>query len=183
MRKLVVSEWLTLDGIFDADSMEQWFMPFDSEQRQEYIINMMADCGGIIFGRTTYEELGSYWAPLKNNENGVADYMNNLAKYVVSSTLEKADWNNTTILKENIAEEITKLKQQQGKDIILLGSATLVQSLMEANLIDEYRLLVQPIIIGSGKRFFKDGMNTKGMELINTQKLDKGVILLSYQNK
>lgn len=144
-------------------------------------INMMADCGGILFGRTTYEELDSYWPPLKNNENGVADYMNSLAKYVVSSTLEIADWNNTTILNENIIEEITKLKQQQGKDIILLGSATLVQSLMEANLIDEFRLLIQPIIFGTGKHFFKDGMNTKGMELINIQKLDKAVVLLSYQ--
>jgi dihydrofolate reductase len=182
MGKLIVSEWLTLDGVFDGDTMAQWFMPFDSEDRRKYIINTMLACDAILFGRKTYEMLAPYWSPLKNNEDGLADKINSVRKYVVSSTLEKADWNNSTIIKENVVEEITKLKQQPDQEIHIEGSATLVQSLIEANLIDEYRFLVHPIISGSGKRFYKDGMNTSGMKLLKTETLDKGVVLLFYQS-
>lgn len=162
MRKLIVSEWMTLDGVFDGDTMKEWFMPFDSEDRRKYIIKTMDSCDAILFGRATYEMLAPYWAPLRNNEDGLADKINSVHKYVVSSTLKKADWNNTTIIKDNVEEEVVKLKQMPGHEIHIEGSAILVQSLMEANLIDEYRFLVHPIIIGSGKRFFKEGMNTSG---------------------
>jgi dihydrofolate reductase len=181
--RIVVSEWMTLDGVFDGDTMAQWFAPFDSEERREYIIKTMAACDAILFGRKTYEMLAPYWSPLKKNEDGLADKINSVQKYVVSSTLKKADWNNSTIIKENVMEEITKLKQQTGQEIHIEGSATLVQSLMKANLVDEYRFLVHPIIIGNGKRFFKDGMNTTGLKLVKTQTLDLGVMLLCYQPK
>jgi len=179
--KIVVSEWVTLDGVFDGDTMPQWFVPFDSEDRRKYIIETMDACDAILFGRTTYEMLAPYWSTKKENEDGLADKINSVRKYVVSSTLKKADWNNSTIIKENVLEDITELRQQPGQEIHIEGSATLVQSLMKADLIDEYRFLVHPIIIGSGKRFFKDGMNTTGLKLVNTQALDKGVILLCYQ--
>ena len=179
--KIVVSEWVTLDGVFDGDTMPQWFMPFDSEERREYIIKTMDACDAILFGRTIYEMLGPYWSTKKENEDGLADKINSVPKYVVSSTLKKADWNNSTIVEENVLEEITKLKQEPGQEIHIEGSATLVQSLMKANLIDEYRFLVHPIIIGSGKRFFKDGMNTTGLKLVKTQALDQEVMLLCYQ--
>jgi dihydrofolate reductase len=181
MGKLIVSEWLTLDGVFDGSTMAQWFTPFDSEDRRKYIVDTMLACDAILFGRTTYEMLAPYWSLLKNNEDGLADKINSVHKYVVSSTLKKADWNNSTIIKENVIEEITKLKQQPSREIHIEGSATLVQSLIEANLIDEYRFLVHPIIIGSGKRFYKEGMNTTGMKIIKTKTLDKGVVLLCYQ--
>jgi len=181
MRKLIASAWTTLDGIFDADSMAQWFMPYDSIERQEYIRQGILTSDAILLGRKTYEMLASYWSQQKNNEMGVAAKLNSVPKFVVSSTLKKAEWNNSTIIKENVIEEITKLKQQPGKEIQIEGSATLVQSLMEANLIDEYKLLVHPIIMASGKRFFKDGMNTTRLKLVKTQTLDLGVILLCYQ--
>ncbi|MDB5135117.1 MAG: dihydrofolate reductase [Mucilaginibacter sp.] len=181
MRKLVVSAWITLDGVFDADLMEEWFSPFDSESRQNYIRDGILACDALMFGRKTYEMLAPYWSSLKNNEMGVAGKLNSAPKYVISSTLKNADWNNSTIISENIKEEITRLKQQPGTEIQIEGSANLVQSLMEADLIDEYRFLVHPIIMGSGKSFFKEGMHTKGLKLIKTEQLDKGVIALYYE--
>jgi len=181
MRKLIVSEWMTLDGVFDGDTMKDWFMPFDSEDRRAYIIKTMDACDAILFGRKTYEMLSPFWSPLKKNEDGLADKINRVPKFVVSSTLKKADWNNTTIIRDNVVEEVAKLKQMPGHEIHIEGSATLVKSLIEANLIDEYRFLVHPIIIGSGKRFFKDGMNTAGLKIVKTETMDKGVVLHCYQ--
>ena len=125
--------------------------------------------------------LAPHWSALRNNEEGLADKLNSVSKYVVSSTLKKAEWDNSTIIKERVVEEIAKLKQQAGQEIQIEGSATLVQSLMEADLIDEYRFLVHPIIMGSGKRFFKDGMDTTKLKLVNTKALDLGVVLHCYQ--
>jgi dihydrofolate reductase len=179
MRKIIVSEWVTLDGVFDADTMEQWNIPYHSDDRAEYIKQDILACDASIFGRVTYEMLAPYWSALKNNEYGIADKLNSVPKYVVSSTLKKAEWNNTTIIKENVVEEITKLKQQPGREIRIAGSATLVQSLMEADLIDEYRLLVHPIIMGSGKRLFRDG-STTNLKLVETKMFSSGVVLLRY---
>jgi dihydrofolate reductase len=105
-----------------------------------------------------------------------------MEKFVVSSQLEKTGWNNSTIINKDIIEKIKKLKQQRGNEIQIPGSATLVQSLIKENLIDEFRFLVHPVIMGSGKRFFKDGMKTSGMKLVKTQTFDKGVVLLYYQS-
>ena len=182
MRKIVVSAWVTLDGVFDADIMDQWFIPYDSEARQEYIREGILACDAILLGRVTYEMLAPYWSSLKKNEMGIADKLNRVPKYVVSSTLKKAKWNNSTIIKENIVEEISRLKQQPGNEIQIEGSASLVQSLMKANLVDEYRFLVHPVIMGRGKRFFKDGMHISGLKLVKTQMLDLGVILLCYES-
>ncbi len=179
--KLVVSEWVTLDGVFDADTMDQWFNPYHSDDRAEYIKETILASDAILLGGVTYEMLAPYWSSLKNNEMGIAGRLNSAPKYVVSSTLKKAEWNNSTIIKENVVEEITKLKQQRGQDILITGSATLVQSLMGTDLIDEYRFLVHPIIMGSGKRFFKDGMVTTRLKLVSTKMYPLGVVVLSYQ--
>lgn len=182
MRKIIVSEWLSLDGVFDADKdkFEQWFLPYISKQRQEYIKEGILASDALLFGRTTYEMLAPHWSKMKNNEEGVADKLNSVTKYVVSTTLEKADWNNSTIIKENVVEEIAKLKKQPGQQIQIEGSATLVNSLMETNLIDEYCFLVHPIIVGSGKRFFKDESKVR-LKLIEAKTFDLGVMLLRYQ--
>jgi len=182
MRKLVVSAWTTLDGIFDAKTMSEWFAPFDSPERQAYIRDGILACDALLLGRTTYEMLAPHWSVQKNNEMGVADKLNSAPKFVVSSKLKKAEWNNSTIIKKNVKEEVTKLKNQPGKEIQIEGSAILVESLMEDGLIDEYRFLVHPVIIGSGKRFFKDGMQSAGMKLTKSQPLDKGVMLLCYES-
>ncbi len=181
MKKLIVFEWVTLDGIFDATTMNQWFIPYDSKERQACIAENIHGSDAILFGRETYEMLAPYWSSLKNNEMGVADKLNNVQKYVASTTMKKADWNNTTIISKNLAEEVAKLKKQPGKQILVEGSAVLVQSLAEAGLVDEYRLLVHPFIMGSGKRFFKEGATPAGLTLISSQPLPSGVTLLCYE--
>jgi dihydrofolate reductase len=182
LRKLIVSEWMTLDGVFDADSMKEWFEPYESQDRQEYIKENVLTSDAFLVGRVTYEMLASYWPNQKNNFAGIADRLNSAPKYVVSSTLKKAEWNNSTIIEDNVVEEITKLKQQPGQDILVFGSAKLVQSLMEADLVDEYRFLVHPIIMGSGKRFFSDEMAGTKLKLVKTETLDLGVTLDCYQS-
>src|SRR6266568_3006568 len=181
MRKLVVSEWITLDGVFDADTMDTWWLPYDSVERQEYIQEGIEDCDVMLYGHTTYEMLAPYWSAQKTDEHGPAAKLNSVRKYVVSSSLKQAEWQSTTILKGNIREEVAKLKEQPGGDILITGSATLVQSLMETDLIDEYRFLVQPIIMGSGKRFFKDEMHMTKLKLVSTKTYPLGVMGLTYQ--
>ena len=183
MRKLVVSEWVSLDGVFDADTMKQWFHPYDSKDRQAHITELVLASDAFLFGRVTYEMLAGYWPKVKNNDKGdleVANRLNSSPKYVVSSTLKQAEWSNSTIINKGAAKEITNLKQQPGHNILVFGSATLVESLMDADLVDEYRLLVHPIIMGSGKRAFKDGMATTKLTLDETTTLSSGVISLCY---
>ncbi len=181
MRKLVVSEWVTLDGVFDADTMKEWFEPYDSDDRRNYIRETVLASDAFLLGRVTYEMFAAYWPNQKNNEMGIADRMNSAPKYVVSSTLKKAEWNNSTIIDKNVVDEVTRLKQQPGEDILVFGSATLVELLMEADLVDEYRFLVHPIFMGSGKRFFNDGMVKRKLNLVKTKTLNLGVIQDSYQ--
>ena len=181
MRKLVVSEWVTLDGVFDADSMPQWFIPFQSDERVKHIKKVIEACDALVFGRTTYEMLGPYWSAQKNDENGPAAKLNSVRKYVVSSTLKKAEWNNSTIIKDNVEKEIAALKEGSGGDILVLGSAALVRSLSGSNLVDEYRFLVHPIIMGSGKRFFTEGLATGKLKLLEAKTLDMGVVAQRYE--
>ena len=181
MRKIIVSEWVTLDGVFDADRMEQWFTPYHSDERAAYITETIHGSEALLLGEVTYEMLASYWPHQKNDAMGPASKLNSMPKYVVSAKLKKAQWNNSNIIKENVVEEITKLRQQPGGDILIPGSATLVQSLMETDLIDEYRFLVHPIVMGSGKRAFKDGMVTTKLKLVKTKTFSLGVILFCYQ--
>jgi dihydrofolate reductase len=180
-RKLIVSAWVSLDGVFDADTMEQWFNPYHSDARGAYIKETIDAADAFVLGRTTYEMLAPYWSAQQNNEMGVAARLNSLPKYVVSSTLQKADWTNSTIINADASQAIARLKQQPGQDMVIMGSASLVQSLMQADLIDEYRFLVQPIIVGTGKRFFKDGMRSPSLKLVNSKTFDLGVVLLTYE--
>jgi dihydrofolate reductase len=160
--------------------MNEWFNPFDSESRQQYIRDGILSADAILFGRKTYEMLAPYWSSLKNNEMGVADKLNSVAKYVASNTLKTADWNNSTVIGKDLVAEITSLKDQAGSEIQIEGSAELVASLAKAGLIDEFRLLLHPVIMGKGQSFFTEGFNVNQMNLIKTESLDKGVIALYY---
>jgi dihydrofolate reductase len=182
MRKLIVSEWMTLDGVFDADTMDTWWIPYDSVERQEAIKEGILACDVMLYGLLTYEMLAPYWSAQKTDEHGPAAKLNSVQKYVVSSSLKKAEWQNSSILKGNIGEEVAKLKQQSDGDILITGSATLVQSLMRTDLIDEYRFLVQPILMGSGKRFWKSEMPLTKLKLVSTKTYPKGVMGLTYQS-
>jgi dihydrofolate reductase len=170
-----------LDGVFDASAFGQWFAPFDSDERQAHIRAGILASDGMLFGRTTYEMLAPYWSAMKNDEMGIAAKINSVPKYVVSTTLKNAEWNNTTIIGDDAANAIAKLKSLPGREIQIFGSSALVRSLMDTNLIDEYQFLVQPIVAGQGQRFFEDGMQTGGMKLVEAKPLPSGVIALTYQ--
>jgi dihydrofolate reductase len=183
MRKIIVLERITLDGVFDAASMGEWDFPYDSEARMAVIAGGIHASDAYLLGRTTFEMLAPGWSALKNNEYGVADQLNSMAKYVVSSTLEKAEWNNSTIISTNVFEEISKLKQQPGQSILVHGSAKLLEGLLAANLVDELQLLVHPFVWGRGKKLFKDGAQALRLEPIEAKVLDLGVVLMRYQPK
>lgn len=180
MRKLIVSTWMTVDGIFDANSMGQWFNPFDSVERQKYIRDGILAADALFFGRATYEMLFPYWSSLKNNEMGVAAKLNSAPKFVVSTTLKKAAWNNSSVINGDIEAAIKQLKQQSGNEIQIEGSGTLVRSLMKMDIIDEYRLLVHPVVMGSGKRFFEEGTSFTKLNVAEIKPINKGVTLLRY---
>lgn len=177
-RKLVVYEYMTLDGVVEAP--EQWQFPYLSDDVAETIQAQIQDAGDILLGRVTYDIFAASWPSRTHNEFGVADKLNSAPKWIVSSTLEKVDWNNSTLIKDHIVEEITRLKQLPGGDIVTIGSAGLVGTLMQNDLIDEYRFLIHPIVLGKGKRLFPDGVNL-ALKLVETKPFSSGVVLLRYQ--
>jgi dihydrofolate reductase len=179
MRKIIVSEFLSVDGVMEAP--ENWQFPYVSDDLAKDIRTHILASDVLLLGRVTYETFAAYWPNQTNNEFGIADKLNSQPKFVVSSTLKKADWNNSTLIRGNVAEKITRLKQQPGGNIAITGSAALVQLLMQANLIDEYRLLVHPIVVGSGKRLFTDGIDTTALKLVETRTFSSGVVALIYE--
>ena len=179
MRRIVVTEFVSLDGVVEDPS---WTFQFGSEEQENFKLAELAESDALLLGRVTYEGFAASW-PRMNDEAGFADMMNGYPKHVVSETLEEPlEWSNSTLIKDDIVEEITRLKQQDGKDIAVHGSATLVQTLMEHDLVDEYRLMIFPIIVGKGKRLFGDSAETKTMRLVDTKSLGpNGVLVLTYR--
>ncbi len=180
MRKLWVKAWMTLDGVFDADTMDYWWHPYNSAERGQYIVEEYRSGDVYLLGRTTYEMLWPGWST-QTTGDGPGPILNRMKKYVVSTTLETAPWKESTIIRGNVVEAISKLKQQPGKDIIIDGSASLVQSLMGTDLIDEYRFLVLPFIMGRGRRFFPDGTPQTKLRLVESKMLSFGALALTYQ--
>ena len=180
MRKLWVKAWTTLDGVFDADTMDDWWQNTNSPERMQYITEQYAQGDAYLLGRVTYEMLWPGWST-QTTGDGPGPILNRMHKYVVSTILKEAPWKESTIISDNVIGEIIKLKQQPGKDIIIDGSATLVQSLMGTGLIDEYRFLVQPFIMGRGRRFFPDGTPPTKLRLVESTALSSGSLALVYQ--
>jgi dihydrofolate reductase len=178
MRKLWVKAWMTFDGVFDANTMGNWWQNTNNPERIEYIMEQYAQGDSYMMGRTTYEMLWPGWSQDTSELGGI---LNRMHKYVISTTLAEAPWKESTIIRENVVEEIAKLKQQSGKDIIIDGSATLVQSLQGTGLIDEYRFLLEPFIMGSGRRFFEEGTAMSKLRLVESKTLDSGTLALIYQ--
>lgn len=173
MRKLVVTEFISLDGVMENPA---WTMPYWSDEIAKFKGEEQSESEMLLLGRITYEGFAQAWP---NSTDAGADRMNSMPKYVVTTTLDTADWNNTTIIKENIAQEVARLKQPEGGNILVYGSGVLTNSLMEAGLVDEYRLLVYPVVVGSGKRLFKDN-RAAGLKLASSQGFSSGVVALIY---
>jgi dihydrofolate reductase len=182
MRKLIVTEWMSLDGIFDSSSMDQWFNPYHSDSRAKSIQETIHNCEVMLYGRKTYEMLFPYWSQFRNNEMGVAEKLNKVKKYLVSTTLNHVEWENTTIVKKDIIQAIGDLKKEGDGNILVQGSATLVKTLLNAVLVDEFKFVVQPHIMGTHSGSFFNGMKG-GLELTSAQKIDNGVMVICYKPK
>ena len=177
MRKIIATEYLTLDGVMEAPN--KWSGPFWNDEAAQFKFDELFASDALLLGRVTYQGFAAAW-PSMTDEAGFADRMNGLPKFVVSTTLDTAEWNNSRLIKANVADEVRALKQQPGQDILLAGSADLVDSLMQDDLIDEYRLMVHPVVVGHGKRLFREG-RAKTLQLIGTKTLSSGIIILAYQ--
>jgi dihydrofolate reductase len=180
MRKVIASELVSLDGVMEAP--EKWHLPYFNDEMGEAIGAAMAEADAMLFGRVTYEEFAAFWPNQSGDDQEFADYMNNTPKFVVSTTLkEPLEWNNSTLINGDVAEEIIKLKQQPGRDISISGSGALVRSLLADGLLDELRLMVHPVVVGSGKRLFADGSDQKALKHADSKTFGTGVLYLTYQ--
>jgi dihydrofolate reductase len=178
MRRLFVSNVASLDGFFEGPDKEiDWFVR--DEEFFAYSRDMLRSVDTILFGRTTYLLMAGYWPFAAKDE--IADKMNGLSKVVFSRTLEKAEWNNSRLVKNNIVEEVSQLKQQPGKDLVILGSAMLASLLLQEGLIDEYRVILSPVLLGSGNLLFQGIRYKLNLKLKQTKLLASGVIILYYQ--
>jgi dihydrofolate reductase len=177
MREVVSGLFISLDGV--TESPHEWqFDHFDKEMMAEMGAHI-ARQGAVLLGRVTYQEWASYW-PTSTDEP-YASHINNTPKYVVSTTLDRVGWKNSTLIKGNLAEEIASLKQQPGKDIGVAGSPTLVRSLLQNDLLDELTLMIHPVVVGRGKRLFKDGGDLKRLRLVDSKTTSTGVLIATYR--
>jgi dihydrofolate reductase len=176
MRKINAWLFVTLDGVTEAP--ENWVIADD--EMFEAVEAEYAEADALLLGRRTYETFAASW-PERGSEVPNADWMNNTRKYVVSTTLDSPEWQNSTVIEGDVAEALTRLKQENGKNIMVNGSATLVRSLLRDNLLDELRLFVHPVVVGSGERLFEDGGDQVELKLVDTHTYNNGVISLTYQ--
>jgi dihydrofolate reductase len=184
MGKLVVSEFVTLDGVMEdpggAEGFDRGGWAFRFERGPEgdrFKLDEVLEADALLLGRRTYEGFAEAW-PSRTDEAGFADKMNAMRKYVVSTTLETAGWNNSTLIGGDVATEVAKLKDQAGGDILVAGSRTLVQTLLRHDLVDELRLMVFPVALGSGKRLFPDAAEMTTFELVETRPAGAVAILV-----
>ena len=188
MRKLIVSEFVTLDGVMEdpgcAEGFDRggWALKFErGPDGDAFKVDEVFGSDAMLLGRRTYEGFAAAW-PERTDEAGFADRMNSMAKYVVSGTLERADWNNTTVIGGDFAEGVRDLKSRDGGDILVAGSGRLVAGLVEHDLVDEYRLMVFPTVLGSGKKLFEGGGDPLTLELHEARPVGgAGVVILTYR--
>jgi dihydrofolate reductase len=185
MGRIIVTEFVSLDGVIEAPGGGEdykhggWTFEIDrGAEGNKFKLDETLDADALLLGRVTYEGFAAAW-PSRDDE--FANKFNTMPKYVVSSTLDKPDWNNSTVLDGDVAEEVAKLKQQQDGDIVVHGSAQLVQALIEHDLVDEFSLMVFPVVLGSGKRLFGDTSDKKRLRLTDSKTVGDGVSILVYE--
>lgn len=182
LRKLIMWNLVTLDGFFEGRKSWDidWHDTVWGEELERFSIEQSKSIGVLLFGRVTYEGMASFW-PKEKGE--VADFMNSVPKVVFSKTLERADWNNSRLVKGNAEEEVAKLKRQPGKDLFIFGSANLSATLTRKGLIDEYRLCLAPVVLGGGNPLFKESPERLRLRLIDSRPLKLGGVILYYQRE
>lgn len=184
MRRIILQMMLTLDGFVAGPHGEVDWHNVD-EEFNEYAREFLSDVDTLLFGRVTYELMAGYWPTQDayNSDPITAEYMNTINKIVVSRTMTEADWNNTTLIQDNIVEEISRLREQSGKQIAILGSSRLAKSLIQANVIDEYRFIVNPLVLGKGQTLFEGLEEMSRLEHVHTRTFRSGNVLLCYRGK
>jgi dihydrofolate reductase len=179
MRKLIMWNVVTLDGYFEGT--KNWDLSFHEviwgQELEKICIEQLKSADFLVFGRVTYEGMAAYW---KTEKGEIAEFMNKIPKLVFSRSLKSADWNNSKLVKENASAEISKLKSQGNKDIYVFGSANLSETFINDNLFDEYRIGIAPVILGSGRPLFREGIYSKKLTLVSTQQLSTGGVILKY---
>jgi dihydrofolate reductase len=187
-RKLVVSEFVTLDGVMQAPGLADedteggfkhggWQQPYFDEVFMRAVDQAMAAADALLLGRKTYDIFARYWPTAKEP---IAPIMNNFEKHVASRTRDQVDWQNSVLIKGDVAPAIAKLKQQDGKNLLVFGSGTLVQTLLRHDLVDELLLVIHPLIVGSGKRLFREEYRRRTFELVDSKPTTKGVLVARY---
>lgn len=178
MRKIISSTYVTLDGVIEAP--QNWLFPFWNEEIEKYATDQLWSSDALLMGRETYQVFADSW-PTRPGE--FAARMNSLPKYVVSTTLEKVEWHNSQLIKDSqrVGEEVARLKQQPGQNILLYGTGRLAHALMQHGLLDELQLWICPVVVGSGERLFKNATDVPPLKLVETKQFRTGVIILSYQ--
>jgi dihydrofolate reductase len=183
--RIIVTEFVSLDGVMEdpggAEGFKYGGWTFEiprGEEGDKFKLDEALDAEALLLGRVTYEGFAAAWP---SREGEFADKFNNMRKYVVSSTLDEPEWNNSTVLQGDVPQAVSKLKQEQDGDIVVHGSAQLVQTLLEHDLVDELRLMVFPIVLGSGKRLFGETSDKKRLRLVDARTVGDGVSILVYQ--
>jgi dihydrofolate reductase len=174
MRAVIAWNMVSLDGFFQGPNKELDWFRFDDEL-ENYILDSQKSAGTLLFGRVTYEMMADYWP---SAEGQIAQFMNSVPKVVFSKTLQKTEWNNTRLVKENAPEEVSKLKQQPGGDIFVFGSANFLSTLMQHGLVDEYRFGINPVVLGGGTPLFKGSPDRLNLKLLSARTLKSGLVIL-----
>lgn len=188
MRKIIAGEFITLDGVMEAPGSgdttlpEQrgWSEPFMTEEIGNLMFEQMQEIDAFLLGRRTYQDFASFW-PHVPADDPFGKMMNSMTKYVVSTTLETVSWNNSCLINKNVMAEISRLKQQPGRNIQVTGSGDLFNSLFQHNIIDEFQLMVCPVVLGTGKQLFRAGNAPRSMKLASTRSFDLGMVVLNYE--
>ncbi len=185
MRDLIVTENITLDGVIDAAA--GWFTPGgDEDNDQSDVLDALREqreaADALLLGRVTFEQMRAYWPLQTDDTTGIAEYLDTVNKYVVSTTLEEPNWAHTTVLRGSLVEALQALKSSPGADIVTTGSMTLTSDLIAAGLVDEYRLFVYPVVIGRGHRLFTDATDVPGLHLEEARPFRSGIVLLRYRS-
>jgi class 3 adenylate cyclase/dihydrofolate reductase len=185
--KLVVTAFVTLDGVMEAPGFDEhrsgrnaWALRVQREEDVAYNMAEAMNAEAFLLGRRTWQIWAAFWPTAEGGDPRLTERMNTIPKYVVSDSLERADWNNTTIISGDVPGQVAKLKAQPGGDMLVYGSADLVDELLRNDLVDEYRILLYPVILGSGKHLFRDRIDTHHLRLVDTRTFGSGVVLLTY---
>jgi len=192
MRKVIANEFMSLDGVVQAPGgagedtsggFEHggWHLRYFDELSQKWVLESIVEAGGFLLGRRTYEIFAAYWPKAPEEEEVIAQPLNTKPKYVASTTLKKPlEWQNSTVLQGDVAEAVAALKQEDGADVHVIGSAELVRTLIEQGLVDELRLMIDPVTLGGGKRIFRDDGLLRPLRLVHGEVTTTGAILATY---